>query len=230
MAQRKNKLSGTERRKALEGWPLTSLAANRPPGKAVPPSGETFWGTVFDALAEPVWLMDKECRIQKCNRASRKIFGDEIIGKQCWEVAHGTAAEVAGCPYSKMCQTGCRESSEVMVGSRWWNCTVDPLFNAEGKVCGAVHVMWDISTDIARRTRLTETMEQERQLLRTLIDLLPDFIFVKDKQSRFLIANKAIARAYGVAPKELISRTDADFLPTDLATRFRATEKKVMTE
>src|SRR5262249_23116573 len=154
--------------------------------------------------------------------------GDKIIGKHCWEVAHGALSHAPECPYSKLCQSGGRESAEVLVGSRWYNCTVDPIFGRDGKVSGAVHVMWDITRDIANRARLTEKMEQERQLLRTLIDLLPDFIFVKDKESRFLIANKSIAKAYARSPGELLSRTDADFVATELAAQFRASEERVL--
>jgi PAS domain S-box-containing protein len=61
-----------------------------------------------------------------------------------------------------------------------------------------------------------------------LIDLLPDFIFVKDARHRFLIANKAIAKAYGCTPAELISRTDADFLSAEMAVRCRAPEQQVL--
>lgn len=61
-----------------------------------------------------------------------------------------------------------------------------------------------------------------------LIDLLPDFIFVKDTQSRFLVANKAIAKAYGHTPAEMVSRTDADFLPPAMAAVCRASEQRVL--
>ena len=75
---------------------------------------------------------------------------------------------------------------------------------------------------------LSQTLEQERQLLRTLIDLMPDFIFFKDLQSRFLIVNQSLAKAYGSSPPEMTSRTDADFMSPEMAAKCRASELQVL--
>ena len=59
---------------------------------------------------------------------------------------------------------------------------------------------------------------QERDLLRTLIDSLPDRIFVKDRQSRFLINNPAHVLALGATCQdEVIGKTDLDIFPAELA-------------
>lgn len=186
------------------------------------------WEAAWDALAEPVWLMDAECCIQKCNLAARKLYDGEIVGRHCWEVAHGASEQVSGCPLSKMCQNGHRESTELRIGQRWFNCTVNPLFDRNGKISGAVHVLREISDDVNRRLEAAQSLERERQLLRTLIDLLPDFIFVKDANGRFLLANESLARAYGRSPSELLERTDADFLPQEIAARCRVSEQEVL--
>ena len=75
---------------------------------------------------------------------------------------------------------------------------------------------------------MMKAMEQERQRLHLLIDLLPDFIFLKDAQRRFLIANKAIAKAYGTTPAEMVSRTDADYLSPEMAVHCSAPEQQVL--
>jgi PAS domain S-box-containing protein len=84
-------------------------------------------------------------------------------------------------------------------------------------------------TDITERTVAEEALEQERNLLRTLIDNLPDYISVKDVGSRFLAANLATARIMGVtAPDDLLGKTDADFCPSELAAEYRADEQELM--
>jgi len=61
--------------------------------------------------------------------------------------------------------------------------------------------------DITERKRAEEALAGERTLLRTVIDLLPDYIYVKDTQSRFLLSNEACARLMGeMAPTELIGK------------------------
>jgi PAS domain S-box-containing protein len=79
------------------------------------------------------------------------------------------------------------------------------------------------------RQRAEEALEQERQLLRTVIDNLPDYIYVKDAQSRFVAANAAVARVMGqAAPNLLVGKTDQDFYPEHLAAKFRRDEQRVL--
>jgi len=69
----------------------------------------------------------------------------------------------------------------------------------------------------------------DSKLLRTLIDHLPDSIFVKDIEGRFLIANLAHRRALGVAAlQELIGKTDCDFYPEAQAAQYTGDEQDVM--
>lgn len=78
------------------------------------------------------------------------------------------------------------------------------------------------------RGRTLELAEQ-RNLLRTLIDHLPDNVFVKDTQSRVMIDNAAHAQALGASgPEEMIGRTDFDCLPNELAEKFCADEQQLM--
>jgi PAS domain S-box-containing protein len=83
--------------------------------------------------------------------------------------------------------------------------------------------------DITERKRAEETLVQERNLLRTLIDNLPDCIFVKDRERQFLTANMATARLMGCEyPNDLIGKKDEDFYPSSLGQEFRADEEKVL--
>ena len=65
------------------------------------------------------------------------------------------------------------------------------------------------------RTRALNQVAASQALLRQVIDLVPHFIFAKDRDGRFLLANQAVADAYGLdLPGELIGRSDADFNPS----------------
>jgi PAS domain-containing protein len=51
----------------------------------------------------------------------------------------------------------------------------------------------------------------ERQLLRAMVDHVPDYLFVKDLECRFIIVNKAVAHIHGAPdPDWLIGKTDFD--------------------
>lgn len=69
----------------------------------------------------------------------------------------------------------------------------------------------------------------ERNLLRTLIDSSPDYIYAKDMQHRFTLSNLAHAQARGEDnPDTILGKTDYDFFPTELATQFRDEEAHLL--
>ncbi len=68
-------------------------------------------------------------------------------------------------------------------------------------------------TDITELKRGEETLEREHAFMRQVIDIDPNFIFAKDYEGRFTLANQAVADAYGTTVENLIGKTDADFNP-----------------
>jgi PAS domain S-box-containing protein len=73
-----------------------------------------------------------------------------------------------------------------------------------------------------------ESILQERNQLRTLIDSMPDVIFIKDRQSRFVVVNKMVAGVMGTNPEALIGKTDFEFYTPDLAQRYFDDEQGIM--
>lgn len=77
--------------------------------------------------------------------------------------------------------------------------------------------------------RAEQARKAEHILLRTVIDNLPDYIFVKDHASRFLMNNVAHFRLLGASQQDqVIGATDADFFPKELADRYRGDEESVL--
>ncbi len=99
-----------------------------------------------------------------------------------------------------------------------------PKRDAKGRIARLVGTLQDV-TD---RKRSEAALQQERNLLRTLIDRLPDFIYVKDLHGRFLVANSAVARFMGAASSDdLLGKTDADFYPAELAAQYMMDEQRI---
>lgn len=69
----------------------------------------------------------------------------------------------------------------------------------------------------------------QAKLLRDLIDALPNPIFIKDREHRFLVSNRAHMDQLGVKSfAELEGKTDHDLLPHDLADQYRERENRVL--
>jgi PAS domain S-box-containing protein len=67
----------------------------------------------------------------------------------------------------------------------------------------------------ARRWRSAErAVEQERNFLRLVIDTIPDFVWVKSQEGRYVMANAALAQACDATIRDMEGRADADFAPT----------------
>lgn len=72
-------------------------------------------------------------------------------------------------------------------------------------------------------------MLQESHLLKTLIDNIPDFIYIKDKKSRFIVANKFLAETHKLNDsKDVIGKTDFDFYPEHMASKYYQDEQWII--
>ncbi len=71
-----------------------------------------------------------------------------------------------------------------------------------------------IGADARHRRSTARAVEQERNFLRLVINTIPGFVCVKSQDGRFVMANEALARAYGATVRDLEGRCDADFSPT----------------
>ncbi|MBS7562991.1 PAS domain S-box protein [Mucilaginibacter sp. Bleaf8] len=85
--------------------------------------------------------------------------------------------------------------------------------------------------DITRHKLAEEQMQRERILLRTLIDNLPDTIYVKDEAARKVISNKADVRVLGAtAEQEVLGKTDLELYTEhiDIGKRGYADDMRVL--
>lgn len=85
--------------------------------------------------------------------------------------------------------------------------------------------------DITPQKRAESALAEERNLLRTVIDTIPAFIYVKDLEHRFLLHNVAHARSMGVqTTQEVIGRSpEEDPRPAELLAKFRRDDRQVFT-
>jgi PAS domain S-box-containing protein len=79
------------------------------------------------------------------------------------------------------------------------------------------------------QVRLEAAWTDDSYLLRALLDYLPDSIYFKDRDSRFLRINRALADRFGlVDPKDAIGKSDADFFSPEHAEQALADEQELL--
>ena len=100
----------------------------------------------------------------------------------------------------------------------------EPL-RVAGKCVGRVWAFRDTSD----RARAEEALKQERNLLHALMEGVPDYVYVKDSESRFLLANKGVVELMGVASaNDLLGKTDFEFFPKELAAQYYLDEQRII--
>lgn len=112
-----------------------------------------------------------------------------------------------------------REEVRTTIGGQafFYDLTVEPLRDTSRNIIGVTCV----ALDITERKRAEGALTAERNLLRTLIDNIPDYIYVKDTQGRFLLGNKAGAQSVGLqSAEEMLGKTDFDFFPPAVANEY----------
>ncbi len=79
------------------------------------------------------------------------------------------------------------------------------------------------------RHRIQAVLAEKHDLLRCVIDNIPDQVYLKDADSRFVSVNPVTARFFGASSSdEIAGKSDFDFFPHDLAAQFLAEEQALL--
>ena len=90
----------------------------------------------------------------------------------------------------------------------------------------ATYRRWVRERELAEKRQINEVQAKERNLLRTLIDHLPDGIYVKDVEGRKIIANIADVKNIGLQSEaQVIGKTDFELYPKEVAENFVADDQ-----
>jgi len=122
------------------------------------------WQTTFDAMNDPICILNEENKIKRCNQAMLNNLGKsngDIIGEFCWKIVHGTKESIKDCPMQKMMNTKTRESLVLKMGKKWFEITVDPVADESGKIKEVVHIL----SDITKRKRTEEEFKKHTEEL-----------------------------------------------------------------
>jgi len=191
--------------------------------------------TLIDNIPDLIYVKDSECRKIISNIADVRNMGcqseEEVIGKTDFDCYPEEIAAKFFADDQSVIQTGkpVINREEYVLdekgGKRWLLTSKFPLRDEKGRIIGLV----GIGRDITDRKRMEEAIQHERNLLRTVIDNLPDGIYVKDTACRKTVANRADLRTLGCASEaEALGKTDFEFFPPEVAEKFYADDQTVI--
>ena len=191
--------------------------------------------TLLDNIPDSIYFKDQEGRFLRSSRAQTKRFGlsdpVEIIGKTDFDFFKKDHAEEAYADEQQIIQTGqplvgIEENSTLADGTeRWVSTSKMPLRDQQGNVVGT----FGISREITERRQAEQALAKDRNVLRTLVDNLPDIVFTTDAKGRYMF-NNAAHRAFLqiTSLDDIVGKTVFDFYPNDLAERLHADDEAVL--
>jgi PAS domain S-box-containing protein len=191
--------------------------------------------TLLDNLPDRIFFKDTQSRFTRINRALTDHFKiahpREAVGKSDHDFFTAEHADTALEDEKRIMATGEAvlgkvERETVPDGGVTWALTSKlPLKNRQGKVIGN----FGISRDISEIKKFEEQLETERNLLRSLIDNLPDYIYVKDTEGRYLLDNISHRRWLGAAAEsEVIGKRVSDFFAPGIVEDFSSDDEQVI--
>lgn len=130
------------------------------------------WERTFDAVTDPIMILDPQFRMMRVNKAMAKSIGitpEEAVGKLCYKHVHRTDAPIPDCPHKKLLQDGnvhTEETYEEREG-RHYSVTVFPMLDSEGNLTATVHY----AKDITKRKKAEEDLRRQLKNMTALSDI-----------------------------------------------------------
>ena len=209
-----------------KGASVSRPRVRRASAKGVSAGLDLDWRRAHDAIAEALCLVDPHGSIVRANERFAALVGrtpEEVVGQGCCALIHGGKRHPAGCPLPKALKVRVHQETEYAHGDRWVRAAVHPLFDQRGRLAGAVQIL----SDITEQKRSEEALRESEERYRHIINALPDPVFVKDEEHRWIVLNDAYCRLMGYRRDELIGKSDFDFFPHEEAEVFWAKDDEV---
>jgi PAS domain S-box-containing protein len=186
-------------------------------------SGEDLWQRVFDAIEDPIFIQNASGVILRANRAAGALLGrsaEALVGRFCYEVVHGTASFIEGCPFVRSWASRRRESYTLFMHDRWYRVTIDPLLDAKQNVVGAIHIIADMS-EIKR-------IDELRSHLAAILETSEEAIVGTALDGRIGSMNASAQRLFGFDSAGAQGRPVTDIVPDTRKDEWNAAISRVI--
>ena len=191
-----------------------------------------FLNNIFEAIRNPFYVIDAQnYRIIKANSAAHiSKLTDEPT---CYAMTH---KRTRPCSFSKTdpCPLEIVKKTKKLV-------VVEHVHYIDGKQRiievhgypildkkGNVIQMIEQGLDVTERKKVEEALKESEAKYRTLLENLPQKIFLKDRNSVYISCNKNYARDLKIKPEQIVGKTDLAFYPKKLARKYRADDRRIM--
>ena len=185
----------------------------------------------FDNAQAIVWIKDLDGRFLMINRYTEQLLGrprGQLLGRTVAEIFPRAEAEAFSGNDRKVIYAGAPltfdETVQLEDGLHTFFSVKFPLHDARGNI----HALGAICTDISERKQAEEQLINEHSRLRSLVQNIPEMIWMKDADGIYRLCNPALERVFGAKEADILGKTDYDFFDAELADFFRQKDRDAM--
>ena len=188
---------------------------------------------LMDNIPDTIYFKDQNSKFIRINKAQAKTLGlnspADGIGKSDADFFDETHARQALLDEQELMKGGeplinKLEHIKTSEGYKYVTATKIPLKDESGKCIGMV----GLSRDVTKQHLIEKELEYEKELLNLLMNNVPDRIYFKDLESKYIRINEALCKSFGAQEqKEVIGKTDYHFFSKEIANALRFNEKKI---
>ena len=199
-----------------------------------------YYQTLIDNLPMLIWLKDKNSNFLAVNQsfANATTINEPslIVGKNDFDVwsdeklakkyVHDDKL-VLKSGKSKLVKEKILDKDQI----KWFETFKAPVYNKEKKLLGTLGYAKDITNKFIIEEKMKsqyEQLELEKTKLSTIVSSLPDALWIKDADGKYLTCNKRFEDLYGAKQSEIVGKFDKDFVDEKLAESFRENDIKAM--
>lgn len=178
---------------------------------------------VLDNFPFLVWLKDPEGRFLIVNKPFAQACGltspEALIGKTDLDIWPQDLAELYRNDDRQVLNSGNSKNVEELLQNkeqRIWIETYKSPVIIDNEILGTV----GFARNITNRKQAEAALSQQRSFLKTLIQTIPDLIWLKDPKGVYLACNPRFEQFFGANETDIVGKTDYDFLEPQLAQFF----------
>jgi len=173
---------------------------------------------MIQSISDHMSMMDKDLNILWANDMAKRMFGDDIIGKKCYEIYHGrqSPCEPFPCLTLKAFQDGKVHEHDTQVvdkdgNTRYFHCSANvALRDSEGKSAAVL----EISRDITDQKRVEQALRESESSYRAVVENSAEGIVVVQGETLQFV-NPALVSMFGYSEEELLTRPFVEFIHPD---------------
>ncbi|MGL5694367.1 MAG: sensor domain-containing diguanylate cyclase, partial [Peptostreptococcaceae bacterium] len=185
---------------------------------------------ILNNIPFPMWIKDLDKNTIFVNEEFKKIYkqgNGETFNLEQHVCTKCSMKKICCDKVDEVISSKKAQSFIIDIGKKYNKCYISPYFDLQDELMGVMAILVDITESVNNQNKA----EERENILRTIIDTLPDYIFYKDKECKYVGYNKKWKDHYeDLGIPSMIGKDDVESgaVPASLAKKFIEQDKRIM--